>query len=120
LHIDALIAMSGAHYDGVCKLASSPDGFLTLWSRRLKMHEEWDEKAYGPLHSAFSAQASFAELDTLLKILEMVTVSATAAIITHVAAVACRALTRDLSGAAIIANLKYLEWQTVYNGEPIG
>lgn len=89
-HVAGLVKLSALHYDGNCKMASKPDGFLARWGANL---------AYGPI------RATFHELDICLKLLEMRFVlpddfGGDLAI--------------DLRRVLVLANRKFREWQAVY------
>lgn len=101
--IVALITLSEHHYDARCKMAGH--GFLAGWRGQIKVAIECDipDVAVG---------ASFDELDTCLKLLEM------RFSLQHLVDRAVTdALHRHFMGATRLANDKFNEWQTVYEGD---
>ena len=75
-----LMTLSEHHYDGACKAASRPGGFLHRWNAILEHRAEGDD----PDSELLLLPADRRELDTLLKICEGVRM-----------AVSCRMLTQD-------------------------
>lgn len=63
--IDALKKCSETHYDGVCRSASMPGGFIYGWNNRMTFAEEDDEAA-----RTFIDGLTNGKLQTCLKIFE--------------------------------------------------
>lgn len=60
--VELLIKASSHHYDGHCRSISQANGFLSGWEKRLQFNES----------DVVEVTTEFAELDTLLKVMEMV------------------------------------------------
>lgn len=97
--IEMLCALSAIHYDGRCKAASAPGGFLYGW----RNYAAFCAEKYGP-ETAHAVTASFSELDSCLKIMEMPTKE-------H--AERAHALTRKFSRLCTVANEAYRAWTPV-------
>lgn len=110
-HVLALIKLSKLHYDGRCRLASSesPHGFLTLWRRMIEAEIAADL-------NVSPTRASFAELDTCLKLLEAISVIRVS---NQELSALCDEMTTAFHGAINLANSKYSEWQAVYAPEVV-
>lgn len=98
----ALITLSELHYDGRCRMASR--GFLAGWRSQIAAAVECDIPDY-------TVRASYDELDTCMKLLEMRFAAQ------HLVNRAVTdGLNRHFWGAAQLANSKYNDWQSIYEG----
>jgi len=61
--MEVLLRLSAVHYDGVCRRATHPGGFIYGWHMERSVHDGGDKNA--------KLKATFREIDTCLKILEV-------------------------------------------------
>jgi hypothetical protein len=113
-HIALLAKLSVLHYDNKCKSASEENGFLKQW--------EYTVSAWIiPIHALGGeppfVRASFSDLDTCLKILEVTGLATRSKLLTEDEVKISRELRRDFSSVLQLANDKYHEWQAHYIGK---
>ena len=106
---EILVRLSASHYDHVCKSASKDGGFLNRWQRS---HEVWKE-CENP-DGVKELTATFRDLDTCLKIMEMPTLITNAEQLRLL-----RNMRKHFLAVLSRANQGYHEWQYDYVGRDL-
>lgn len=111
--IDVLTKLAQVHYDHKCKSAPEEGGFIAKWQKYMSADRVYRD-TLTENDDPFTVSATFSELDTCLKILEVANLAYHSKLISQEAMALCTSLTRDFRGVLSLANQKYREWQITY------